>query len=140
MGPAPYTGASGVQIVDKGVYKVWVRISSQQGEKLIAFTLRLQESFEQSHLVFKPLLIRFMGGEDYQNRPVRISDSGRIRNEIQTLFSEALEYQGDEEIRIHFPRIPVEVISQGNQKRLLEILKWYKANHPIWFSWLELVE
>lgn len=140
MGPDPYSGASGVEKIGDGVYKVMVRISSQEAEKLITLTLKLQETVEQSKLVFKPLLIRFMGGEDYQNRPVRISDSGRIRNEIQTLCSEALEYERDEAIRIHFPRIPVEVISKENQQRLLAILKWYKTHHPIWFSWLDLVE
>jgi hypothetical protein len=129
-----------VEKVGDGVYKVCVRISSQEAEKLITLTLKLQETLEQSQLVFKPLLIRFMGGEDYQNRPVRISDSGRIRNEIQTLCSEALEYEGDEGIRIHFPKIPMEVISKKNQQRLLDILKWYKMHHPIWFAWLELVE
>ena len=24
-------------------------------------------------------------------------------------------------------------------EKLLEILSWYKKNHPIWFSWLEIV-
>ena len=58
-----------------------------------------------------PLLSRFMGGEDYQHRPVRISDSGRIRNELQTLCSEALEFPQQDHIRVHFDRIPAEVIS-----------------------------
>jgi len=96
------------------------------------------EPREQSRFVFNPLLIRFMSGEGYQTRSVKISDSGRIRNELQTLCSEALEFRRDGIICIHFDRVPPEVISHDNQKKLLEILTWYKKNHPIWFSWLEI--
>ena len=52
-----------------------------------------------------PLLTRFLAGEDFRSRPVRISDSGRIRNELQTLCSEALDYEGST-IRVHFGRDP----------------------------------
>jgi hypothetical protein len=79
-----------------------------------------------------------MHGEDYRRRPVKISDSGRIRNELQTLCSQALEPLGARGIRVHFERISEDVISGARQADLLEILQWYKANHPIWFSWLEL--
>jgi hypothetical protein len=99
------------------------------------------EDLEESHLVFKPMLNRFMAGENFGGeRAVRISDSGRIRNELQTLCTEALEFLGEERMRIHFDRIPPEVISPENQERLMQILKWYKEHHPIWFSWLEIVE
>jgi hypothetical protein len=80
-----------------------------------------------------------MSGEGYQTRSLKISDSGRIRNELQTLCSEALEFRRDGIICIHFDRIVPEVISHDNQKKLLEILTWYKKNHPIWFSWLEII-
>lgn len=96
------------------------------------------ESFQASRFVFNPLLNRFMGGEDYPGRAVRISDSGRIRNEIQTLCSEALEFFGEERITIHFNKISPDVISPKNQVILREILEWYKLHHPIWFSWLEI--
>jgi hypothetical protein len=79
-----------------------------------------------------------MSGEDYETRPVRISDSGRIRNELQTLCSEALEFRKNKTICLHFARIHPDVISPANQKKLLEILTWYKKNHPIWFTWLEI--
>ena len=88
------------------VYRVTVRLAGRRGDKRITFTLRLMETLEQSWLVFNPLLSRFMGGEDYQHRPVRISDSGRIRNELQTLCSEALEFPQQDHIRVHFDRIP----------------------------------
>ena len=72
------------------------------------------------------------------DRPVKISDSGRIRNELQTLCSTALEHFGSRGIRIHFHKIPLDVISSEQQTVLRDILEWYKTNHPIWFEWLEL--
>jgi hypothetical protein len=118
---------------------VAVRLSTQQGNKRILLTLRLLQSFEDSRLVFNPLLNRFMRGEDYEERPVKISDSGRIRNELQTLCSEALEHYGKNGIKIHYDQITTDVISLEDQKTLREILNWYKKNHPIWFEWLEQV-
>ncbi len=138
MCPDPYSGAPGVECLEPGLYKVTVRLAAPRGDKRITFTLRMMESFEQSHLVFKPLLIRFLAGEDYASRAVRISDSGRIRNELQTLCIEALDFIGEERIRIHFDRIPPEVISTEKQQRLREILEWYKRRHPLWFGWLEI--
>ncbi len=110
MCPDPYSGAPGVEEVEPGLYRVTVRLAGKRGDKRITFTLRLGETLEQSWLVFNPLLNRFMGGEDYEHRPVRISDSGRIRNELQTLCSEALEFPQQDHIRVHFDRIPPEVI------------------------------
>jgi hypothetical protein len=43
-----------------------------------------------------------------------------------------------EKIRVDFDRISPDVISKERQKKLLEILKWYKQEHPIWFHWLEI--
>jgi hypothetical protein len=138
MCPDPYSGAPGVEETEPGRYRVTVRLAGSRGDKRITFTLRLGESLKQSWLVFNPLLSRFMGGEDYQNRPVRISDSGRIRNELQTLCSEALEFPEQDHIRVHFDRIPPDVIPRESQAKLLEILRWYKKHHPIWFAWLEI--
>ena len=138
MCPDPYSGAPGVEEAGPGRYRVTVRLASGRGDKRITFTLRLMETLEQSRLVFNPLLNRFMAGEDYEHRPVKISDSGRIRNELQTLCSEALEFPQQDHIRIHLDRIPAEVIPLPAQAKLLEILRWYKKHHPIWFSWLEI--
>ncbi len=138
MCPDPYSGAPGVEEVEKGLYRVTVRLAGSRGDKRITFTLRLGETLEQSWLVFNPLLSRFMGGEDYEHRPVRISDSGRIRNELQTLCSEALEFPQQDHIRVHFDRIPPDVIRPEAQVKLLQILRWYKQHHPLWFSWLEI--
>jgi hypothetical protein len=138
MKPDPYSGAPGVEEVDRGIYRVTVRLVGPKGDKRITFTLRLMEDYEESRLIFNPLLIRFMGGEDYENRPVRISDSGRIRNELQTLCSEALEFFGQERIKIRFDRIAPEVISPDKKVKLKEVLEWYKVHHPIWFSWLDI--
>jgi hypothetical protein len=138
MCPDPYSGAPGVEEIEPGLYRVTVRLASSRGDKRITFTLRLMETLEQSWLVFNPLLSRFMGGEGYRQRPVRISDSGRIRNELQTLCSDALEFPEQDHIRVHFDRIPPEVIPPASQVKLLEILRWYKKHHPIWFAWLDI--
>ncbi|MGD0781888.1 MAG: hypothetical protein ABSA30_03405 [Candidatus Aminicenantales bacterium] len=138
MNPDPYTGAAGVEKLAEDCYRVRVRLSSRRGEELITMTLKLKEPLDQSRFIFNPLLTRFMSGEDYETRAVRISDSGRIRNELQTLCSEALEFRKSGAIRVHFARIPTDVISRQNQIKLLDILSWYKKNHPIWFSWLEI--
>jgi hypothetical protein len=139
MNPDPYTGAAGVEKLNEDCYRVRVRLSSRHGEKLITMTLKLMEPLDQSRFIFNPLLTRFMAGEDYETRPVRISDSGRIRNELQTLCSEALDFRKNGVICVQFARIPPDVISRDNQIKLLDILSWYKKNHPIWFSWLEIV-
>jgi hypothetical protein len=140
MRPDPYSGAPGVEEVAPGAYRVTVRLASARGDKRIALTLRLAETREQSRLVFSPLLNRFLAGEAFETRPVKISDSGRIRNELQTLCAEALEFVNAHVIRLHFDRIPPEVIPFEKQKTLLEVLRWYKKRHPLWFSWIELVE
>ncbi|WP_372366974.1 hypothetical protein [Candidatus Uabimicrobium sp. HlEnr_7] len=135
--PDPYTGAEGVNQIGENVYQVTVRLATKKGCKVTKISLRLQENLEESHLVFNPLLIRFMNGENYKERPVKVSDSGRIRNELQTLCSEALEYLDGNCIKIYLNRIPVDVITQEKQKILEEVLTWYRKNHPTWFSWLQ---
>ncbi|NOZ87555.1 MAG: hypothetical protein GXP49_15070 [Deltaproteobacteria bacterium] len=140
MLPDPYSGAPGVQEVEKGLFRVTVRMATPRGDKLVTFTLRLMENMNQGRLIFNPLLIRFFYGEDFRRRAVTISDSGRIRNELQTLCSEAIDYTGNNRLRLHLERIPGEVISPEHQKLLREVLLWYKEQHPIWFKWLEIVE
>ena len=140
MCPDPYSGAAGVKKVDDRIYQATVRQATPRGDKQITFTFRLMETMEQSRLVFSPLLNRFLYGEDYEHRPVKISDSGRIRNELQTLCSEALEFLGEERIRVHFSRILPDVISLEQQAKLKDILRWYKEHHPLWFGWLELAD
>jgi hypothetical protein len=140
MGPDPYSGAPGVEQLSPGIYRSTVRLASSGGDKRITMTLRLGETLEQSRLVFSPLLSRFLAGESFRTRPVRISDSGRIRNELQTLCAEALEFVDASSIRVHFDRIPPEVIPYDKQRTLVEVLRWYKTRHPLWFSWMELAE
>ncbi|MBL7135926.1 MAG: hypothetical protein ISS81_04950 [Candidatus Marinimicrobia bacterium] len=138
MLPDPYTNSKGVEKINNNTYSVTVRLSTRKGDKRIRLTFRLLKTFEESKLVFNPLLNRFMAGEDFRHRPIKISDSGRIRNELQTLCSEALEYFDSYKIRMHFNMIPEDVISKKKQIILRKILEWYKENHPIWFKWLEL--
>jgi hypothetical protein len=68
---------------------------------------------------------------------VKISDSGRIRNELQTMMPQALEYVEDK-IQVNFDRIDDDVIPPETQQAYREILEWYRENHPTWFRWLEL--
>jgi hypothetical protein len=138
MLPDPYSGAPGIRKINDSTYQVTVRLSTTKGDKRAKFTLSLLETLQRSRLVFNPLLNRFMRGEDYKEREVTISDSGRIRNELQTLCTEALEHYGENCIRLHFSRIPEDVIPRHDQVKLREVLEWYKENHPIWFKWLEL--
>lgn len=132
----PYTGTPGVEQLDELRYRVTTRLYTHNASSKITFTLRLKDSLEESRLIFSPLLVRFLDGEDYKNRAVKISDSGRIRNELQTLISQALEYDGDR-IRVHFDRIDDKVLPREKQRRIREILEWYRAEHPVWFSWLD---
>jgi hypothetical protein len=137
IGRDPYTGLPGVTRVKEDTYEVTTQLATRDSAVVITFTFRFLESLEQTRLVFSPLLERFIAGEDYRNRAVKVSDSGRIRNELQTLCSQALEYT-DHTIRIHFDRIDDEVILPAKQRVIREVLEWYKAKHPVWFSWLEI--
>ena len=133
----PYTGAPGITQVDDNAYRVTTRLYTHAASSKITFTLRLKDSLEQSRLVFSPLLVRFLDGDDHVTRPVKISDSGRIRNELQTMIPQALEHDG-EHIRVHFDRINEMVMSRNKQLVVRNVLEWYKANHPVWFEWLEV--
>ena len=93
---------------------------------------------EASSPIFQPLLSRFLAGEDFRDRPVKISDSGRIRNELQTLCAEALEFPSRDTMRVVFDRIPESIFSEEKKERLGELLRWYKERHPVWFRWLTL--
>jgi len=138
MQPDPYSGAGGVEEVAPGTYRVTVRLASQRGDKRITFTLRLMEPVEQARLAFSPLLSRFLAGASYETRPVKISDSGRIRNELQTLCAEALEFTDGNRIRLRFDRIPEAIIPPDKQVTLGQVLRWYKKRHPVWFAWLDI--
>jgi len=138
MLPDPYTGAPGVEQVGEGVYRVTTRASCRRGTREVTLTLRLAESFEESRQVFSPLLDRFWRGVDYRTRPVKISDSGRIRNELQTWCSEALEYFGEDGIRLRLDTVDDAVIPADKRRFILEVLSWYKENHPEWFHWLDI--
>jgi len=133
----PYTGAPGVTQVADHVYRVTTRLATRKASSRVTFTLRLMESLETTRQVFSPLLVRFLSGVDHTTRPVKISDSGRIRNELQTMIPQALEHDGDH-IRVRFERINEMVLSRQKQATIQRVLAWYKANHPVWFEWLEL--
>jgi hypothetical protein len=137
MSDDPYTGVHGVTEIGEGRYKVTTRLATQNASSFVTFTFRLMESLEQTRLVFSPLLTRFLSGVDPASRAVKISDSGRIRNELQTMFSQALEHDGDR-ITVHFDRVDEMVMPREKQEAIRRVLEWYKQNHPVWFSWLEI--
>jgi len=134
----PYTGSPGVETINPDTYRVTVRLSTPRGKKQVRLTLRFMEDARVRPLVCNPLLTRFFRGEDWRRRPVKSSDSGRIRNELQTLCSEALEHFGENGMRIHFDRISGDVIFPEQQVVLREVLAWYKEHHPLWFHWLQI--
>ncbi|BDG01170.1 hypothetical protein [Anaeromyxobacter oryzae] len=133
----PYTGSPGVEQVGEGLYRVTTQLATRNASARMAFTFRLMEPVSEMRHVFSPLLVRFLSGVDWTRRPVKISDSGRIRNELQTMLSQALEHDGDT-IRVHFDRVDDKVMPKDKQARIRQVLEWYKANHPVWFEWLEV--
>jgi len=133
----PYTGTPGVTPVGKNVYRVTTRLATRQASSRVTFTLRLMENLETTRQVFSPLLVRFISGVDHTTRPVKISDSGRIRNELQTMIPQALEHDG-EHIRVNFDRINEMVLSRDKQAVIRRVLEWYKVHHPVWFEWLDI--
>lgn len=133
----PYTGLPGVRKIADGVYKVTTRIATRKASSVITFTFRLTQPLEEARHVFSPLLVRFLSGVDHTRRPVKISDSGRIRNELQTMLSQALEFEG-ERIRVHFDRLDEKVLPREKQDAIRKVLQWYKSRHPVWFHWLEI--
>ncbi|MEM7585357.1 MAG: hypothetical protein AAF560_18350 [Acidobacteriota bacterium] len=138
--PDPYSGAAGVEEVGERTYRVTVRVASEAGLKTVTLTLRLEESLEESRLVFSPLLDRFHAGQDFRSRAVKVSDSGRLRNELQTLCSGGLEYLDENRMRLHLDRIDDAVLSAPKKHLIREVLGWYQQHHPIWFHWLEIAE
>jgi len=133
----PYSGAKGVTQISDQVYKVTTRLATRNASSFIKFTFRLMEPMPEAKLVFSPLLSRFLSGVDPASRAVKVSDSGRLRNELQTMFSQALEHDGDR-IRVHFGRVDEKVMPRERQDAIRRVLEWYKATHPVWFEWLEI--
>ena len=140
MLPDPFTGCPGVEELGEGIHRVTVRSATRRRRGVVTLTLRLAETFEKSRLVFSPLLDRFYAGQDYRSRAVKVSDSGRIRNELQTLCSDALEYFGGDSIRVRFGLIGDAVMSEKKKAFIREVLEWYRRHHPFWFRWLELAD
>ena len=133
----PYTGTPGVEQLGDGTYRVTTGLATRQAASRISFTFRLMEPLDQAKHIFSPLLVRFISGVDHTTRPVKISDSGRIRNELQTMLSQALEYDGDT-VRVHFDRLDEQVVPRDKQEIIRRVLTWYRANHPVWFGWLDI--
>lgn len=137
IGSDPYTGLPGVRKLKDDTYEVTTQLATRKSALVVRFVFRFLEPLQQMRLIFSPLLERFIAGEDYRARAVKVSDSGRIRNELQTLCSQALEYTNST-IRVHFDRVNDEVMLPEKKRVIREVLHWYKRNHPVWFSWLEI--
>ena len=138
MLPDPYSGADGVEQVAEDRFRVTTRAATRLGVIDATVELQLMEELEEMRMVFSPLLDRFYSGQDYRERAVKISDSGRIRNELQTLCSEAIEYLPDDRMLVRFDQIDESLMPRDKRELIREVLDWYKANHPIWFNWLEI--
>jgi hypothetical protein len=132
----PYTGMSGVEQVDDDVYRITTRAATRAGMIDVSLSVRLMDPIDEMRMVFSPLLDRFYAGQDYRSRAVKISDSGRIRNELQTLCSEAIEYLPNDRMVVHFDEVDDAVLPPDKKALIQEVLAWYKTNHPIWFQWL----
>lgn len=137
MLPDPYTGAPGVEEIRSGVYRVTTHAATRHGILEVTLTLRMMDPADEMRMVFSPLLDRFYAGQDFRNRPVKISDSGRIRNELQTLALQAIETLPDNRMRLRFDNVDDAVLPPDKKTLIVDVLRWYKANHPIWFRWLE---
>ena len=68
----------------------------------------------------------------------KISDSGRIRNELQTLCPDSIEYLPGNRMRVHLDRVDDAVMPQDKKELIAEVLRWYKSSHPMWFGWLDI--
>jgi len=133
----PYSGIRGVTQVGERSFKVTTLLATRKASARMTFTFRLAEPLDEARHVFSPLLVRFLSGVDHTRRAVKISDSGRIRNELQTMLSQALEHDAGQ-MRVHFDRIDDKVLPREKQEGIRRVLEWYKANHPVWFEWLEV--
>lgn len=134
----PYTGIDGVEEIEDGIFRVTTRAATRLGRLDVTLTLRLDEPMEEMRMVFSPLLDRFYAGQDFRTRAVKVSDSGRIRNELQTLCSEAIVHLDEDRLRVDFDAIDDAVMPADKKALIRKILTWYKEHHPIWFRWLEL--
>jgi hypothetical protein len=137
MCPDPYTGLPGVEEVGADVYRVTTRSATRGRVTDVTLTLRTTQGWDDMRMTFSPLLDRFYAGQDFTQRPVRVSDSGRIRNELQTLCAEAIEYLPGERMRVHFDRLDDQVMAADKKALIKEVLGWYRDQHPVWFGWLE---
>ncbi|HKJ01723.1 MAG TPA: hypothetical protein VJ997_04690, partial [Longimicrobiales bacterium] len=137
MCPDPYTGIPGVEEVKPGIHRVTTRACTRERMVDVTLTFRTTQPVEEMRRSFSPLLDRFYAGQDYRARPVRISDSGRIRNELQTLCAEAIEYLPGERMVVHLDRIDHQIMPEDKKALIREVLTWYRTSHPVWFGWLE---
>jgi len=132
----PYTGMPGVKELGDDVYQVTTLAATRDGMVEVKLSLRLMEPMDEMRMVFSPLLDRFYAGQDYRTRAVKISDSGRIRNELQTLCADAIEYLPNDQMVVHFGKVEDAVLPPDKKVLIQEVLAWYQEQHPIWFRWL----
>ncbi|MEE4272324.1 MAG: hypothetical protein V2I67_11650 [Thermoanaerobaculales bacterium] len=132
----PYTGMPGVKELGDDVYQVTTLAATRAGMVEVKLSLRLMEPMDEMQMVFSPLLDRFYAGQDYRTRAVKISDSGRIRNELQTLCADAIEYLPNDQMVVRFDQVEDAVLPPDKKVLIQEVLAWYQEQHPIWFRWL----
>ena len=104
----------------------------------ITFTFRLMEPLETTRHVFSPLLVRFISGVDHTHAP---GEDLRLGAHPQRAADDVLP--GPRARRRDDPAststgIDEKVLPREKQETIRKVLEWYKANHPVWFDWLEV--
>jgi len=161
-----YSNLSGVKKVAEDTYEVSTRVYLKSGIKDVVLTFKAKINEEHLKKVFTPLLIRFLKGEDYQNRRIKYRDYGRIKIELlesyaqgvtpkngSIIFDPNLFYEvkiGEKKISAKyyfshesFPLVRRNLIIQNHSyqeiKKLMEILSWFKENSGGSFDYLKIL-
>jgi len=160
-----YSNLSGVKKVGEDTYEVSTRAYLKSGIKDVVLTFKAKNNEEHLKKVFTPLLIRFLKGEDYQNRRIKYRDYGRIKNELLESYAEGVTPKDGQLIfdpnlfyKVKIEKEPVSAkyyFSNGHEPvalsqivqnrpykeivRLMEILSWFKENSGGSFDFIKIL-
>jgi hypothetical protein len=136
----PYSGMPGVETIDpeSSRFRVTTRLADENGVRNVAFTFRLAKSVEASRPLFCPLLARLCAGEYVEFDDAAESLAGRIRDELEMIYYEAMELTRDGGLKVDLSRIDDRALPLAKRQSLEEILGGYKRDLPVAFRWLEL--
>jgi len=160
-----YSNLQGVKKFPDGTYQVSARAYFKGGIKDYVFTFKARQSEEHLKKVFTPLLVRFLKGEDYQNRRIKYRDYGRIKIELLESYADGVTPQngkivfdpnlfykvkkGDDHVSAkyyfsngHEAVNKTQIIQNrpyGEIIKLMEILNWFKQNSGGTFDFIEIL-